>query len=108
MVQWVTGAEILAHVGAGTGSPEEQAWAELCAAAVSSGIDARLAGAAMSDPFDPADAPELVRAARVAGGNAYKAREAALDGSRTVDAIAGDYLEPVAGIIARWATTGIS
>ena len=62
MAEWVTGAAILAQAGAGTGSPDEQAWAETCAQAVSAGLDARLVGAWELEP-DPLPAELLARRA---------------------------------------------
>jgi len=106
--EWTTGAAILAQAGAAPASPDVSAWADSCAAAVNGAIDYRVVGA------DPGDDPtytagmisELTRAALVAGVLAFKAREANVDAQ--APAIVGDYLEPIEGIVARWATFGFA
>lgn len=68
----VTGDEILAYVGVKTPSDAESAWADACASAVDQGIMIRLNGAVLTNP--PPD--ELHTVAIMAGGEAYKRREA--------------------------------
>jgi len=112
---WVTADEILVSSGAYadplTATPADSQWAALCASAVSEGIDYRLGGVIFTDPLEPA---ELVVAARVAGVECYKRREATFGLTGYVDLqgaairIARDYLESVAPIIARYATVGIA
>jgi len=105
MAEWTTGAAILAQAGAAPGSAPDQAWASDCAAAVNAGFDARLTGVVLADPL-PA---ELLRAAVVAGAEAYTAREAStVDRQDAARRIVADYLESVAPIIARYATVGIA
>lgn len=104
MAEWTTGAAILAQAGAAPGSPADEAWAELCAAAVNAGLDARLEGATYISPPDP---PELVRAALTAGVVAFKAREENVD-QQSPSGIVGDYLDTIEGILERYATTGIA
>jgi hypothetical protein len=41
-VSYVTGTQILVHVGKGTGTAEEQTWAALCAGAIEGAIATRL------------------------------------------------------------------
>lgn len=102
--EWVTAAAILAQAGApAAGVPTD--WAELCAAAVNEGLDARLVGAFELEP-DPLPA-ELVRAALTAGVVAYKAREANVDQSSPAGLV-GDYLDTIEPILERYATTGIA
>lgn len=103
MAEWTTGAAILAQAGAAPGSADDQAWAELCAAAVNDGIDARLDGVPV---VDPPPAGELTRAALTAGVVAYKAREANIDAS--APAVVGDYLETIEPILRRYATLGLA
>lgn len=101
MTEWTTGAAILAQAGAAPGSPDEQAWAETCAAAVNGGLDVRLADVVYIEL-----PPEVTRAALTAGVVAYKAREANLDAS--APAVVGDYLVTIEPILARYATVGIA
>lgn len=111
---WVTGPDILLHAGATaegqTPSAEDAAWADACAAAVSAGFDHRLAGVTGI----VGDEPELVWAARGAGVEAYKRREAVFGLTGYVDLqgaairVARDYIEAVAPTIARYATFGIA
>jgi hypothetical protein len=121
MADWVTGDEILLGSGAvavdpATATPADREWAEACAAAVSAGFDARLEGAEfMLLPIEPIELPaELRLAARLAGLEAYKRREATFGITGYVDLqgaairVARDYLEAAAPIIRRYATTGIA
>ena len=113
---WVTGPEILEHSGAyadpSAATPADSLWADLCAAAVSGGFEHRLAGAVWAVPLEPP--AELVVAARTAGVECYKRREATFGLTGYVDLqgaavrIARDYLEGVAPILARYATVGIA
>jgi len=104
MTEYVTGAEVLAQVGAPDPSQVETDWAVLVASAVNDGIDARLAGATITDP----PPPELVTAARYAATEAYKRREVAFGVMAYADLqgqayrIARDYLEGVRPIIDRY------
>ena len=119
-MQWVTGAEVLVHSGAysdpAAATPADTEWADLCAAAVSSGMDRRLDGAVWpAPPIEPAEAPaELLLAARQAGVEAYKRREATFGLTGYVDLqgaairIARDYLESIAPLIDRYATRGLA
>jgi hypothetical protein len=99
-----------------TASPADTEWATACAAAVSAGFDARLEGAVwVSVPIDPPELPaELRLAARLAGIEAYKRREATFGITGYVDLqgaairVARDYLEAAAPIIRRYATVGIA
>jgi hypothetical protein len=43
-VPYVTGAQILTHVGKGSPSPDDTAWADLCAGAIEGAIAERLDG----------------------------------------------------------------
>ena len=117
MAEWVTGAAILAALGVATPDATDTAWSEACAAAVSAGIDARMAGAGVTDPptaLDPAAYPELTWSATIAGAEAYKRREAIYGLTGYVDLegaairVARDYLEGIAPIVARYATVGIA
>jgi len=111
---WVTADQILIHSGAypdpAAAPPADAEWADLCAQAVSAAIDLRMTGVAI---LDVADFPELVVAARAAGVEAYKRREAVFGLTGYVDLqgaairLARDYLEGVAPLIARYATVGI-
>lgn len=115
MTAWVSGDAILTAVGVALpADAESTAWATACAAAVSAGIDARLAGLPGDTAPDPAAFPELTYAATIAGAEAYKRREAIYGLTGYVDLegaavrVARDYLEGVAPIIARYATLGIA
>jgi hypothetical protein len=120
VVEWVTGAEILVHSGAyadpADAKPADAEWAGLCASAVSAGFDHRLYGAVWATPpIDPPELPaELLAAARGAGVECYKRREATFGLTGYVDLqgaavrVARDYLEAVAPILARYATVGIA
>lgn len=116
MTVWVTGSEILLHAGAyadpASATPADVAWSDLCASAVSGGLDERLQGAVWVNP--PALPAELQVAALTAGVECYKRREATFGLTGYVDLqgaairIARDYLEGIAPIIARYATIGIA
>jgi hypothetical protein len=120
MAEWVTAEEILVGSGASTdpsaAKPADLEWATACAAAVSAGFDRRLEGAAfLSLPIEPPLLPDELRlAARLAGIEAYKRREATFGVTGYVDLqgaairVARDYLEAASPIIARYATVGIS
>jgi hypothetical protein len=105
VVEWTTGAAILAQAGAAPGSPDDIAWADACAAAVNAGMDARLEGAVYVTP--PPLPPELTRAALTAGVVAFKARESN-QSSPTPTRAVDDYLETIAPILERYATRGIA
>jgi hypothetical protein len=119
MSVWVSAEQILAAVGftdPAAASSADAAWAGECAAAVNAGLDRRLDGSSWVAPLiEPEVLPaELVLAARYAGVETYKRREAAFGLTGFVDLqgaairIARDYLEAVAPIIARYATVGIA
>jgi hypothetical protein len=121
MAEWVTADEILAQSGAysdpSAATPADREWAELCAGAVSAGIDERLEGTAwVALPIEPAPALpfELRWAALGAGVESYKRREATFGLTGYVDLqgaairVARDYLEAVAPIVARYATVGLA
>jgi len=121
MAEWVSADSILGAVGITAPDADASAWAAACAAAVNAGIDVRLRGVPYLTPpvdppvpLDPAAYPELTFAAQVAGAEAYKRREAVYGLTGYVDLegaairVARDYLEGVAPIIARYATTGIA
>lgn len=114
-MEWTTGSELLTHLGVRSPSSEDSEWAELCAGAVNAGIDHRLADAAMlNPPPDPALYSELRFAARIAGAEAYKRREAAFGVTGYTDLqgiairVARDYLDSIAPIVARYATYGFA
>jgi len=113
-MEWTTGPEILTHLGVGTPGAGDSEWAALCAAAVSAGVDRRLSDAELADGSDPVLYAELRFAARIAGAEAYKRREAAFGVTGYTDLqgiairVARDYLESVSPIIARYATYGIA
>lgn len=108
---WVTGDEILIAAGASPPSEDELEWADLVAGAINAGLDQRMRGVVV---LDTADYPELLVAARLAGVEGYKRREAVFGITGYVDLqgaairIARDYLEGVAPIVARYATVGIA
>lgn len=117
MTSWVSGEQILAHAGVtGTPSPADVEWSDACAAAVSAGIDARLVGSVWVDPpVEPPVLPaELIVAARGAGVEAYKRREAVFGITGYVDLagaavrVSRDYIAAIEPIIARYATVGIA
>jgi hypothetical protein len=117
VIEWVSAEEILVAVGLdpAAASPADTAWAEACAAAVNEGLNRRLEGAVFVILDPPGTPPaELVLAARFAGTEAYKRREAAFGLTGFVDLqgaairVARDYLEAVAPIVARYATVGIA
>jgi len=112
---WVTADAILVQSGAASdpvaASPADRAWADACAAAVSAGITARMAGVPV---LAVGDYPELSWAALTAGVESYKRREATFGLTGYMDLqgaairVARDYLEAQAPIIARYATLGIA
>lgn len=117
MVAWVTAEAILADAGNRSPTAEDSTWAELCASAVSSGLDARLVGMTTTDPppsDPPATYPELAWCALRAGTEAYKRREATFGITGYADLagaairVARDYLEGFAPIIERYATRGLA
>lgn len=107
---YVTGAQILAFVGAGAGSVDEQEWAGACAAAVESAIIERLGGAVIADPSGALD--ELSAAARIAGAEAYKRKEATFGLAGYADLqgaairVARDYMYGVQPLIDRYRIVG--
>jgi hypothetical protein len=110
---WVTAATILARSGASSSpSAEDQEYAELCADAVSAGIDDVLEDA-IADGSVTGLEPELVWLASMAGVEAYKRREAVFGITGYVDLqgaairVARDYLEAQRPILNRYATPGI-
>lgn len=116
----MTADEILAQSGAygdpSAATPADATWAELCAGAVSEGLDVRLIGAVWPGQLDepPRVPAELRYAALGAGVEAYKRREATFGITGYIDLqgaairIARDYLEAMAPLIARYATVGIA
>ena len=105
-MDYVTGADILGYVGVVTPSPAETEWSDAVAAAVNSGIDYRLNGATLTDPSPALD--EIKVAARIAGAEAFKRREATfgLTGYADLEGnairIAKDYLSGIAPLIDRY------
>jgi hypothetical protein len=101
---FTTAALILAYVGVKTPSEAEQAWAEACADAVNNGVEVWLNGAAILNPLPS----ELQTAATMAGGEAYKRREAPFgvtgynDMEGNAIRLARDYLEGVKPVIDRY------
>lgn len=114
-MEWVTGEAILKQTGIASPSADDSEWADACAAAVSAGLDARLAGAVWPSPLTGELLPpaELTWAALMGGVEAYKRREATFGLTGYVDLqgaairVARDYLEAIAPIIARYATVGL-
>jgi hypothetical protein len=101
---FVDAADILVYVGVKTPTQADTEWAEACAKAVNDGILVRLNGAAITDP--PPD--ELVTAAIMAGGEAYKRKEApfGVTGFNDIEGaavrIARDYLDGIKPLIDRY------
>jgi hypothetical protein len=108
MPTYVTGPELITFAGIDTPTADETAWAAACASAVQSGIEYRLNGAEILDPS--AAFTELKVAARLAGAEAYKRKEATFgltgfaDMNQTAIRVAKDYLEGVRPIIDRYRT----
>jgi hypothetical protein len=104
-MEYVTGADILGYVGVVTPSPAETEWSDAVAAAVNAAIDTRLNGAILFDPSSALD--EVKVAARIAGAEAFKRREATwgLTGYSDLEGnairVAKDYLAGVAPMIDR-------
>jgi hypothetical protein len=115
-IEWTTAAAILTLSGAPSSpSPEDEEWAELCAAAVNAGLDHVLEdGIAAVPPTVTGTEPELLWLARMAGVETYKRREAVFGITGYVDLagaairVARDYLEAQRPILARYATVGIA
>lgn len=105
-MEYVTSPQILAFVGVVSPSPAETEWSEAVAKAVNSGIDGRLNGAIIADPSSAFD--ELAVAARIAGTEAFKRREATfgLTGYADLEGnairVAKDYLTGIAPLIDRY------
>ena len=105
MIEFVTSSDIIIYVGIKFPSEADTAWAEACARAVNDGIMVRLNGAPLVDPLVVS---ELHLAAVMAGGEAYKRREAPFGqtGYQDVDGnavrFARDYLDGVAPLIERY------
>jgi len=110
MPTYVTGPEITTFVGAESPDADETAWASACASAVQAAIEHRLNGAVVTDPSPAFD--ELRVAARIAGGEAYKRKEATFGVTGYADLqgaairVAKDYVEGVRPIINRYAMRG--
>lgn len=110
MPTYVTGSQILAFAGVDAPDAAEIEWAGACAAAVQQGIEHRLNGAVIVDPSGAFD--ELKVAARIAGGEAFKRKEATFGVTGYADLqgaairVAKDYLEGVRPIINRYAIAG--
>lgn len=110
MPTYVTGPEITTHVGIAAPNAAEIEWAAACAAAVQSGIAKRLNGAVIVDPSDAFS--ELRVAARLAGAEAYKRKEAPFGVTGFSDLqgnairVAKDYLEGIRPIIDRYRLRG--
>jgi hypothetical protein len=104
-MEYVTDAEVLAFVGIVSPSPAESEWATLVANAVNGAIDTRLNGVVLLDPSPALD--EVRAAARIAGAEAFKRREATfgLTGYADLEGnavrVAKDYLSGVAPLIDR-------
>ena len=103
-MDYVMGPQILAFVGVANPSPAETEWSDLVALAVNNGIDNKLNGVFI----DPLLLSELEVAARIAGAEAFKRREATfgltgyadLEGSAI--RVARDYLSGVGPLIERY------
>lgn len=100
---FVSAEEILAYVGKQSPTEYESEWAKDCAKAVNAGITIRLNGAPITNP-PPA---ELKTIAKMAGGDAFKRREApfgvaAFDGQGEAMRLTRDYLDGVKPSIDRY------
>lgn len=108
---YVTAAQILIGVGNTGPTGDDTEWAQACAAAVNAGIEIRLQGAEIVNPSAAYD--ELSLAARIAGAEAYKRKEAVFgitgyaDLNNAAIRVARDYLDGVAPLIARYSVPGI-
>ena len=103
----VTGAQILSFVGNGTApKPEDIAWADAVANAVTQGLLVRLNGAVLALPSAGED--ELNVALLLAGAEGYKRREATFGSSGYADLegnanrLTRDYLEAIKPLIDRY------
>ena len=110
-MDYVTGVQVLAFVGADVGiTSAETEWADACAAAVNAAIEYRLGGAVILDPSLAMD--EIKVAARIAAGEAYKRKEATFgitgysDLQGAAIRVARDYMDGVYPLINRWRTIG--
>lgn len=105
---WVTGSDILQHVGNTSPSSADTYWAAQCAEAVSSGINRYLGVAA--DPLPEGALEEIAPAAIVAGTEAYKRREAPwgmtgyLDLQGAALRVSRDWLDSIRPQLQRWAS----
>lgn len=105
-MEYVTSAQVLAFVGVVSPSPAETEWSEAVVKAVNSGIDIRLNGVVLVDPSPALD--EIKVAARIAGAEAFKRREATfgLTGYADLEGnairIARDYLYGISPLIDRY------
>lgn len=102
---FVEAIQILAYVGVKSPTDAENVWATACANAVNAAIDVRLNGAGLVDPL-PED-HELRTAAIMAGGEAYKRREAPFGVTSFSDIegavrLAKDYIEAIKPMIDRY------
>lgn len=73
-MSYVTGAQILVHVGRGTGTAEEQAWAGKCADAIEAAIATRLDSGAVTP--DSSGVDELEVAALTDGAALFNSKAA--------------------------------
>lgn len=71
---YVTGTQILVHVGVGTGTAAEQSWAQKCADAIEGAIATRLDSGAVTP--DSAGVDELEVAALTDGAALYNSKAA--------------------------------
>ena len=105
---WVTGPQILAHVGNVTPTASDTAWSAACATAISDGINRELGRNA--DPLPTGALAELTAAALVAGTEAYKRREAPFGVTGYTDLMGGairvsrDWLDAIGPQIDRYAS----
>ena len=104
MTVFVEPEAILAYVGVKSPTDDETAWATACSNAVNDGITVRLNGAVIIDP----PPHELATAALMAGGEAYKRREApfGITGFNDIEGnairLSRDYLDGVKPVIDRY------
>ena len=113
----LTGAEILAHAGTPRATADQVEWADVCATAITAAI-AHYLGLYPTDPPDIPDVPpdtegylELVPAARSAGLELYKRREAPFGATDYADVygqairLSRDYLAAILPTLRRWHPT---